>query len=110
MFGIGIGIEENSEMRGLGAMYRLCISRQDSSSYRNFSAPRSELSTINLRPRDTPSHHPNRLDSFFPRVHTCNSSTKSSPFLTILIPLPPPPALALTKTGYPILSASFLSS
>jgi len=48
-------------------MYRLYISRPDSSSYRNFSVPRSELSTINPRSRYASSHHPDPLNSFFPR-------------------------------------------
>jgi len=38
------------------------------------------------------------------------ASSKSSSFLTILIPLPPPPAAAFTITGYPQYSATFNAS
>ena len=39
-----------------------------------------------------------------------HKSKNSSSFQTALIPLPPPPAVALIITGYPIFFANFLAS
>src|SRR5277367_7119142 len=77
--------------------YRQCTSQSNSSSSRNFVVLHFLLSTIT-------SSHPEETK------RTCNSSTKSCARRTILIPLPPPPSEALTRTGHPILSASFFNT
>ena len=47
------------------------------------------------------------FDSLFAALKFSSNSTF---FLTILIPLPPPPADAFSKTGYPILFEIFNAS